>query len=97
MSASLERLVQAPEIVFRDDFKDSAVLYNPENDKAYSVNQIGAIIWNALETPRNVEEVIQTVRDATTAHTDQLPSEVRGFLQMLQEAGLALPAELFQP
>lgn len=83
-----ERWMQLPEIVFRDDFQDDALLFDPETDKAYRLNRTGVLVWQALETGATVEEVIGRVRANTSDHPASLEDDVRGFYSLLQEKSL---------
>lgn len=83
-----ERWMQLPEIVFRDDFQDDALLFDPETDKAYRLNRTGVLVWQALESGATVEEVIERVRAKTSEHPSTLDADVRAFFMLLQDKAL---------
>ncbi len=38
-----------PAAVFREEFDNSAILFNPDNGDIFSLNPTGKVIWKALE------------------------------------------------
>lgn len=75
-----------PLIVFREDFENSAVLFNPEDGKILGLNPTGAFIWRALEKNESRDEIIAGLRGACgdTAPAE-LEADVDAFLQQLRE------------
>ena len=53
-----------PLIVFREDFEDSAVLFNPEDGKVLGLNRTGAFIWQCLEKGMSRDACISALREA---------------------------------
>ncbi|MCB2198631.1 PqqD family peptide modification chaperone [bacterium] len=88
MSEARKQWMQLPDIVFRDDFQDDALLFDPETDKAFRLNRTGVLVWNALEQGATVEEVIERVRAKTSDHPASLEEDVRAFFRLLQEKSL---------
>jgi len=41
--------ISNPMVVFREEFDDWAILFDPETGKAFGVNPIGTEIWNKLD------------------------------------------------
>ena len=88
MSETVERWIQLPDVVFRDDFDDDSVLFHPETDKAFRINSTGALVWKSLERGASVEEVIEDVRMSTTGEHSSLEEDVRSFMKLLQQHSL---------
>lgn len=43
--------------------KDETVLFNPANKKFCVLNTTAALIWNILEEPRTVQEIVVAIRE----------------------------------
>ncbi len=75
-----------PLIVFRDDFGDDAVLFNPENGKVLGLNRTGCFIWHCLEKNMTREEILDALKKACG---DTLPpdaeNDVDAFLGKLRD------------
>jgi hypothetical protein len=46
-----------PEVSFRDEGEEGAVLYNPDTDKSALMNATGARIWEFISEPKTVHEI----------------------------------------
>ncbi len=77
-----------PDVVLRDDFDDGAVLYDPSTSKAFNMNEIGVLIWNALREKGTVAGCVAELQ----ARCDNAPDDVQGavadYLQTLMKQGL---------
>ena len=75
-----------PLIVFREDFENSAVLFNPEDGRILGLNRTGAFIWQELEKARDRDEIIADLRAACgDTAPENLASDVDEFLQKLRD------------
>jgi len=43
--------------------KEETVLFNPTNNKFCILNVTAALIWNQLEQPKTVQEIVNAVRE----------------------------------
>ena len=66
--------------------KDETVLFNPANNKFCVLNATAALIWNLLDQPRSVEEIVAVVR-ARFADVDPLRAaeDVQRALEQLRD------------
>ena len=66
-----------------------AVLVPPSGQEIITLNVVGTLIWNALDTARDVESLTECLLDQLTdVEPDELTRDVRAFLRDLQENDL---------
>lgn len=65
-------LTRCAEVVLREDFDDTAVLFHPLTCEALCLNPVGVAIWNALDGRRTLAEVAASV----AAQCDDAPPTV---------------------
>lgn len=69
---------------------EGGVLLHLSTAAYHRVNPVGLVIWDALETPRRVDEVIAAVREAVANPPDALDGDVLAFLQSAVDRDLLL-------
>ena len=77
-----------PLAVFREEFDNSAILFNPDNGDIFSLNPTGKVIWQALA--EGCDEAA-TLEKLAAACKDPLPAsaaeDLREFIAALKEKG----------
>jgi len=56
----------------------------------YSLNEVGSVIWEALQQRRNRDEIVELVKQEFEDDGDQIQNDVETFLAEMQSAGLVL-------
>ena len=64
------------------------VILSMKNDKYYGVNEVGASIWNVLQTPTTLTNIIKELMDEYEVDKPTCEKQVVTFLQKLQKDGL---------
>ena len=64
------------------------VILNMADDVYYGLNPIGGRIWNLIQEPRIVSEIISTLLDEYDVETEQCTAEVFALLHDLASKGL---------
>ncbi|KAA0232192.1 MAG: PqqD family protein [Xanthomonadales bacterium PRO6] len=64
------------------------VLLSLERDMYFGSKSVGAMIWELLEVPRTVEEIVGILQASFDVDTDQCLEDVRSFLNALVSAEL---------
>jgi hypothetical protein len=59
----------------------------------YSLNQVASAIWQAIQQPRNKEEIILAVEKEFAGERRQIEHDVDTFLDEMYSAGLINPVE----
>ncbi|MCK5099315.1 MAG: PqqD family protein [Desulfobacteraceae bacterium] len=76
------------DISCRIEEPEGAILFNPETDAVNTINQIGLLIWQALEYPRNKSEIVEYLLNACEdVPIDQVAQDVNEFIDRLKAAG----------
>jgi len=78
-----------PSVVFRDDLDDIAILYNPDNGKAFSLNQTGAIVWKLLSNKNSTYDIAANIKENHNDTQNKIEIETGEFIDSLIENGLA--------
>lgn len=83
-----------PLIVFREDFEQTAVLFNPDDGQVMGLNQTGAFVWKRLEKNKNLLEIVAELKEACDGDCpDDVDADVLAFVADLKEKGFLLPDE----
>jgi hypothetical protein len=68
-------------------------LFHPDTAEYLTLNGTGSAIWNLLEQPANVEQIVAALRQSYAVEEEQCRRETQAFLEealsrsMLQEVG----------
>ena len=54
----------------------------------YSLNEVASAIWQCVQTPRNVADIVSTLEDEFAADPQQIGLDVADFLNEMSSAGL---------
>ncbi len=84
----MEKLKVNPSVVFRNDFDDFAILFDPETGKAYGLNPVGELIWELLGEEITIVNVIEKLKEICCNVTDEVVEEVNDFIDSLIQDGL---------
>jgi SynChlorMet cassette protein ScmD len=88
------RAVLKPQLVLREEFDDWAILFNPDNGKAFGLNPVGVFVCRRLDGTRTVSDIVaqlsEEFSDEAAAQKD-VPAFV-DFLVRLNLASIKEPA-----
>jgi hypothetical protein len=62
-------------------------------DAIYSVNEVGAFIWDQFDGPKSVTQVIDAVRGEFEIALEPAEQEISAFIAALKAAGMIEPSE----
>lgn len=79
--------LQNPDAVFREEFDDWAVLFNPDNAEAAGVNPVGAIVWGFIDGKRTIGEIIEVTKSSFEDAPETVAEDVTAFLTELESKG----------
>ncbi len=78
-----------PMIVFREEFDDWAILFDPDTGKAFGINPVGASIWKQLDGKRSQNDIAAVIRGSFKGAPDDVNAHIKEFLQELVKSGFA--------
>jgi Coenzyme PQQ synthesis protein D (PqqD) len=67
---------------------EGGLLLDIKTSKYYSLNSIGAVIWDGLVAGSTIDELAGRVRERFHASRDQVQSDVTAFVQSLEQKGV---------
>lgn len=82
-----ERLV-AREGILHSTVGDEEVLLDPNSEVYYGLNPVGTYLWDQLQDPRSVGELIERTADEFDVSRSECRDDVREFLADLLESDL---------
>ena len=74
-------------------FDGETVLYQPETDGVVTLDRIGSVIWELLEEPGSVDELVPDLAVAFKADAQQVRSDVIVLFEKLLESDVIEPVE----
>ena len=95
----MDRMIRRhPRVVSRSlSGEEGALLLDVETTAYHRVNRIGALIWQRLEAPSSVDELVTHVRQAVTAAGPELREEVVAFVDHLAKSDLVIFDQALEP
>ncbi len=83
------RPVANPMAVFREEFDDWAVLFDPDTGGAFGVDPVGALIWKHLDGNHTIGDMLAIIQEQCHGVTDEAETQIQEFVQSLLSKGLA--------
>jgi len=78
-----------PMIVFREEFDDWAILFDPDSGLAFGVNPVGAMIWKNLDGKHDMASIINEIQNRFSDMPEDTELHIKEFLQELVKKGFA--------
>ncbi len=66
-----------------------AIMMSIEKGAYFGLNPVATRIWDLLEQPKNIAELIQTITDEYEVSAEQAAEDVQGFVADMLERGIA--------
>ena len=83
-----DRPIANPMVVFREEFDDWAVLFDPDTGEAYGLNPISAFIWKQLNGRNTFSDILKHLRTNCEHVPDDAESHMKEFIDGLVDKGL---------
>ena len=78
-----------PSIVFRDDFDDWAVLFDPDTGDTFGLNPVGVFLWQRLDGKHTVENIAAELRADCEDVPEKVGDDLLELIEELVGSGLA--------
>ncbi len=69
-------------------FQEEAVVLHLGKGVYYGLNPVGATVWNAIQQPKTIEQLVSIVTREYKVHAAECERDLLELLARLQEAGL---------
>ena len=83
-------LTRNPRVAYRELTDGSAVLLHLDSGAYHGLNDVGALVWGALQDRSTIDGVIDSIRGRFESAPPTLTSDVRAFVEGLVARGLVL-------
>ena len=86
--SEINKPIANPSIVFRDEFDDWAILFDPDSGNAFGLNPVSAFIWKRLDGNHTADEILKELRSDCKNVPEQAADHLKVFIHDLVEQGL---------
>ena len=78
-----------PLLVFRDEFDDWAILFDPDTGDGYGLNPVSAFIWKLLDGGHTIQDILQELQKECEDIPENAEKEIKDFVDDLIKKGYA--------
>ena len=76
-------------IVFREEFDDWALLFDPDRNDVFGLNPVSAFIWKRLDGKHSIDDLLSDIKTDFNSVPDCVRDDVSGFISDLVKKGFA--------
>lgn len=77
-----------PEIVYRKDFDDWAVLFDPDTADTYGLDEVGSFIWTHIDGKSSIDDITKILPEEFNNVPDNAKSHIEKLLGEMEKKGL---------
>jgi len=74
--------------VTSSEIGDELALLDPKSGQYFTLNQTGSVVWQCLDTPRSMEDIVRTVTEKFDIDSSECESDIKELIIQLSDAGL---------
>ena len=78
-----------PLLVFREEFDDWAILFDPDTGDGFGLNPVSVFIWKRLDGNHTIQDILMELRKSCEDMPDTAEQEIKVFVEGLVEKGYA--------
>lgn len=78
-----------PLLVFREEFDDWAILFDPDTGDGFGLNPVSVFIWKRLDGKHTIQDILMELRESCEDMPDTAEQEIKVFVEGLVEKGYA--------
>jgi len=75
-------------IVFREEFDNWAILFDPDTNDTFGLNPVSAFIWKKLDGKHNKESILKSIKEECNDVPNDASQHIDDFLIDLGNRGL---------
>jgi SynChlorMet cassette protein ScmD len=87
---NIDRPKAASHIVYREEFDDRIMLFNPDTGRTVGLNSLGVLIWQFLDGHRQIDDIVNEIKNEFQDVPDDVKAHVEEFVANLCEKGMAI-------
>ena len=80
-------VIPSANAVFREEFDDWGLLFDPDTGEVFGVNPVGAFIWKHLDGRRSVAEISSLVATSFEKVPESVEQNALTFIEKLKAKG----------
>jgi SynChlorMet cassette protein ScmD len=77
-------------VVFRKEFDDWAVLFNPDTADAVGINPVGVVVWKLLDGQNSLQKIVSEIEGRFASVSDAVIQHITSFVDDLAERGFVV-------
>ncbi|QPC85011.1 lasso peptide biosynthesis PqqD family chaperone [Phototrophicus methaneseepsis] len=74
--------------VVATEVDQDVVILNSQSGKYFGLDEVGARVWELVQTPQRVEDIVETIYNEYDVDKQQCQEDLTLLLEQLQESGL---------
>jgi SynChlorMet cassette protein ScmD len=78
-----------PLVVFREEFDDWAILFDPDSGDSFGLDPVSAFIWKHLDSRHTIQDIVAELHEICEGMPKDAEERINDFIQDLIEKGLA--------
>ncbi len=78
-----------PDIVFREEFDDWAILFDPDTGDAFGMNPVSVFIWKQLNGINTIQDISDQLNAGCENTPENVHEHVEAFISELSDKGFA--------
>ncbi len=81
--------ISNPMIVYREEFDNCAILFDPDSNETYALDEIGCFIWKMINGRNNVDDIVENLKkECEDELSTEVSMHVKDFIEDLEKYGL---------
>ncbi len=84
-----DKPIANPLIVFREEFDDWAILFDPDTGDGFGLNPVSVFIWKRLDGKHTIQDILEELREACDDAPENAEQEIKDFIEELVGKGCA--------
>ena len=84
-----DKPIANPLLVFREEFDDWAVLFDPDTGDAFGLNPISAFIWKCLDGKHTIQDISNKLQEECEHVPEHAEKDIAEFVAALISKGYA--------
>lgn len=87
MGMDTRKPIANPMAVFREEFDDWAILFDPDTLKAVTLNHVGTFIWKRLDGKHALSDILEELKEVCEDVPEEAGDHLRECIDRLVELG----------
>jgi SynChlorMet cassette protein ScmD len=82
-----DKPIANPLIVFREEFDDWAILFDPDTGDGFGLNPVSVFIWKRLDGRHTLPDILEELRETCEDMPENAAREIKDFIEELAGKG----------